>query len=49
MHDPELQAGRWADELAQGAAAMRLALGPAQQQALLGYLGMLIAGTVSTI
>ncbi len=31
-----------ADELAQGAAAMRLALSPAQQRALLGYLGMLI-------
>ena len=42
MHDPDSQSGRWADELAQGAAAMRLALSPAQQRTLLGYLGMLI-------
>ena len=42
MQTPEVQADRWADELAQGAAAMDLRLIPAQRQLLLDYLAMLI-------
>lgn len=42
MQTPENQTDRWADELAQGAAAMGLALSPAQRESLLGYLAMLI-------